>query len=134
MFGPNPVVFDNFRQLLGQTDFLPWYQNSAIVALSSTFLATAIGTLGAYSLARLRFMRRALMSSTVLITYLVPPSILFIPLYALMRNIGLDNSLAGLVAAYPSFTVPFVTRLLRCRPWSRWACPWRRTLYRPAGR
>src|SRR5207245_2207035 len=47
-----------------------------------------------------------------LITYLVPPSILFIPLYAQIRTMGLADSLAGLVAAYPSFTVPFVTWLL----------------------
>ena len=52
------------------------------------------------------------MASATLITYLVPPSILFIPLYAQMRNLGLANSLAGLIAAYPSFTVPFVTWLL----------------------
>jgi multiple sugar transport system permease protein len=82
------------------------------VAVSSTLRATAIGTIGAYALARLRFLGRAFMASTVLITYLVPPSILFIPLYAQIRSLGLADSLAGLVAAYPSFTVPFVTWLL----------------------
>jgi len=112
MFWPSPVVFDNFRQLLTRTDFVAWFGNSAIVAISSTLLATAIGTLGAYALARLRFLGRASMSSAVLITYLVPPSILFIPLYAQMRSLGLADSRAGLIAAYPSFTVPFVTWLL----------------------
>ena len=112
MFWPSPVVLDNYRQLLAHTDFVAWFGNSATVAVSSTLLATAIGTLGAYALARLRFLGRAFMSSAVLITYLVPPSILFIPLYAEMRNLGLADSLAGLIAAYPSFTVPFVTWLL----------------------
>jgi multiple sugar transport system permease protein len=112
MFWPDPVVWDNFRHLLAQTDFVAWFKNSVLVAVSSTFLATAIGTIGAYSLARLRFLGRAFMSSAVLITYLVPPSILFIPLYAQIRNLGLADSLAGLIAAYPSFTVPFVTWLL----------------------
>jgi multiple sugar transport system permease protein len=112
MFWPSPVVLDNYRQLLTRTDFVAWFGNSATVAVSSTLLATAIGTLGAYALARLRFLGRAFMSSAVLITYLVPPSILFIPLYAEMRNLGLADSLAGLIAAYPSFTVPFVTWLL----------------------
>jgi multiple sugar transport system permease protein len=112
MFVPSPVVTDNFRRLLGQTDFLAWFRNSAVVALSSTLLATAIGTLGAYALARLRFLGRAFMSSAVLITYLVPPAILFIPLYAQIRTLGLADSLGGLIAAYPSFTVPFVTWLL----------------------
>jgi len=112
MFWPDPVVLDNFRHLLAQTDFVAWFKNSVLVAVASTLLATAIGTIGAYSLARLRFLGRAFMSSAVLITYLVPPSILFIPLYAQIRNLGLADSLAGLIAAYPSFTVPFVTWLL----------------------
>lgn len=112
MFWPSPVVFENYEQLLRKTDFTRWFTNSAIVAVSSTLLATAVGTIGAYALARLRFRGRAFMSSATLITYLVPPSILFIPLYAQIRTLGLSDSLAGLIAAYPSFTVPFVTWLL----------------------
>ena len=112
MFWPSPVVDENYRQLLGKTDFVAWFKNSIIVAFTSTFLATAIGTIGAYALARLRFLGRAFMASAVLITYLVPPSILFIPLYAQIRNLGLADSLTGLIVAYPSFTVPFVTWLL----------------------
>ena len=113
MFWPSPVVLDNYYQLLdaGRTSpsgsaTAPWWPSR------STLLATAVGTIGAYALARLRFMGRAFMSSAVLITYLVPPSILFIPLYAQIRMLGLSDSLAGLIAAYPSFTVPFVTWLL----------------------
>ncbi|HYE90580.1 MAG TPA: carbohydrate ABC transporter permease [Terriglobales bacterium] len=112
MFWPSPVVLENYWQLLTRTDFMTWYGNSAIVAISSTLLATAVGTIGAYALARLKFMGRAFMSSTVLITYLVPPAILFIPLYAQIRTFGLSDSLAGLIATYPSFSVPFVTWLL----------------------
>jgi multiple sugar transport system permease protein len=112
MFWPRPFVLENYGQLLSQTDFVAWFGNSVIVAVSSTFIATAVGTIGAYALARLRFVGRAFMASAVLITYLVPPSILFIPLYAQMRNLGLADSLAALIAAYPSFTVPFVTWLL----------------------
>jgi len=112
MFWPSPFVVENYTQLLTKTDFGIWYRNSALVAISSTLVATAIGTIGAYALARLRFLGRAFLSSATLITYLVPPSILFIPLYAQIRTMGLADSLAGLVAAYPSFTVPFVTWLL----------------------
>jgi len=112
MFWPSPFALENYVQLVTKTDFLSWFGNSAIVAVSSTLAATAIGTLGAYALARLKFLGRAFMSSAVLITYLVPPSILFIPLYAQIRTFGLSDSLAGLIAAYPSFTVPFVTWLL----------------------
>jgi len=112
MFWPNPMNIDNYRQLLAKTEFMSWYGNSVIVAVSSTFVATAIGTLGAYALARLKFFGRGFMASATLITYLVPPSILFIPLYAQIKSLGLSNSLYGLIATYPSFTVPFVTWLL----------------------
>ena len=112
MFWPSPFALENYVQLVTKTDFLSWFGNSAIVAVSSTLMATAIGTLGAYALARLKFLGRAFMSSAVLITYLVPPSILFIPLYAQIRTLGLADSLGGLIAAYPSFTIPFVTWLL----------------------
>jgi multiple sugar transport system permease protein len=112
MFWPRPFAVENYEQLLARTEFAAWYKNSVVVAVSSTLLATAVGTIGAYALARLRFLGRGFLASATLITYLVPPSILFIPLYAQMRNLGLANSLSGLIAAYPSFTVPFVTWLL----------------------
>src|SRR5262245_57184669 len=112
MFWPSPDVLDNSRQLVGKPALRAWYGTSITVAVSSTLLAAAIGTIGAYALARLSFLGRAFMSSAVLITYLVPPSILFIPLYAQMRNLGLADSLTGLIVTYPSFTVPFVTWLL----------------------
>ena len=112
MFWPSPFVRENYDHLLNKTEFVGWYRNSIVVSVSSTFLAIAIGTIGAYALARLRFLGRGFMASAVLITYLVPPAILFIPLYAQIRNLGLADSLAGLIVAYPSFTVPFVTWLL----------------------
>ncbi|MGH7310139.1 MAG: hypothetical protein ACREK6_15745 [Candidatus Rokuibacteriota bacterium] len=118
MFWPSPFALENYGQLLRKTEFVSWYGNSIVVAVSSTFLATAVGTIGAYALARLRFLGRGFMASATLITYLVPPSILFIPLYAQIKNMGMANSLAGLIAAYPSFTVPFdpIWRRLRRGP------------------
>ena len=112
MFWPKPFALENYQQLLAKTEFAAWYGNSVFVAVSSTLLATAVGTIGAYALARLKFLGRGFMASATLITYLVPPSILFIPLYKQMQGLGMANSLAGLIAAYPSFTVPFVTWLL----------------------
>jgi multiple sugar transport system permease protein len=112
MFWPKPFALENYQQLLAKTDFAAWYGNSVFVAISSTLLATAVGTIGAYALARLKFLGRGFMASATLITYLVPPSILFIPLYKQMQGLGMANSLSGLIAAYPSFTVPFVTWLL----------------------
>jgi multiple sugar transport system permease protein len=112
MFWPKPFAIENYQQLLAKTEFAAWYGNSVFVAVSSTLVATAVGTIGAYALARLKFLGRGFMASATLITYLVPPSILFIPLYKQMQGLGMANSLSGLIAAYPSFTVPFVTWLL----------------------
>jgi multiple sugar transport system permease protein len=112
MFWPRPFAVENYQQLLAKTEFASWYGNSVFVAVSSTLVATGVGTIGAYALARLKFLGRGFMASATLITYLVPPSILFIPLYKQMQGLGMANSLAGLIAAYPSFTVPFVTWLL----------------------
>jgi multiple sugar transport system permease protein len=112
MFWPRPFAVENYQQLLAKTEFASWYGNSVFVAVSSTLVATGVGTVGAYALARLKFLGRGFMASATLITYLVPPSILFIPLYKQMQGLGMANSLAGLIAAYPSFTVPFVTWLL----------------------
>jgi multiple sugar transport system permease protein len=112
MFWPSPFIIENYQQLLRKTEFISWYGNSVIVSVASTILATAVGTVGAYALARLKFLGRGFMASATLITYLVPPSILFIPLYAQIKTLGLANSLSGLILSYPSFTVPFVTWLL----------------------
>lgn len=112
MFWPSPFILENYQQLLRKTEFISWYGNSVIVSVASTILATAVGTVGAYALARLKFLGRGFMASATLITYLVPPSILFIPLYAQIKTLGLANSLSGLILSYPSFTVPFVTWLL----------------------
>jgi multiple sugar transport system permease protein len=112
MFWPSPFMLENYQQLLSKTEFVSWYGNSLIVSVASTLLATGVGTIGAYALARLKFLGRGFMASATLITYLVPPSILFIPLYAQIKTLGLSNSLYGLVLSYPSFTVPFVTWLL----------------------
>src|SRR5262249_41822551 len=63
MFWPRPFVADNYAHLVGKTEFLGWFRNSVVVSVSSTLLATAIGTIGAYALARLKFLGRAFMAS-----------------------------------------------------------------------
>src|SRR4026208_1462979 len=111
MFWPSPFATENYAHLRGKPGSGRWAKTSLIGGGGGPFRAPGVGTLGAYALARLKFLGRAFMASTVLITYLVPPSILFIPLYAQIRNLGMADSLTGLIAAYPSFTVPFVTWL-----------------------
>lgn len=112
VFWPSPFALQNYTNLFTQFHFGTWMANSAIVAISATLLSTLAGVLGAYSLARLRFRGRDTIAGAVLVTYLVPPTILFIPLFRVIKNLGLDNSLTGLIVAYPTFTVPLATWLL----------------------
>jgi len=63
MFWPKPFAVENYQQLLAKTEFAAWYGNSVFVAVSSTLLATAVGTIGAYALARLKFLGRGFMAS-----------------------------------------------------------------------
>jgi multiple sugar transport system permease protein len=112
MFWPSPFALENYTQLLRKTDFITWYGNSAFVAISSTLVATAIGTLGAYALARLKFFAVGSLGTAIFVTYLVPTSLLFLPLAQVVNWLGLGDSKWALVVTYPTFLVPFCTWLL----------------------
>ncbi len=109
---PRPFTLENYVYLFEESRFALWIRNSAITATASTLLSLAIGTAGAYALTRLRFPGRRTFGALVLITYLVPPGLMFIPLYRTFIQIGYSNSLGTLILAYPTFLVPFVTWLL----------------------
>jgi multiple sugar transport system permease protein len=83
-----------------------------VVAVGSTVLSMIIAVLGAYAIARLDFPGRALLARGLVFTYLVPTSLLFIPMFAMMSMLRLTDSLYGLTIAYLGFDVPFCTWLL----------------------
>ena len=112
IYVPWPFTIDNYVYLFQESRFARWLRNSAVVALASTFISLTIGSAGAYALTRLRLPGRRLFGALVLITYLVPPGLMFIPLYRTFIQIGYSNSLGTLILAYPTFLVPFVTWLL----------------------
>ena len=107
-----PFTLENYTYLFEETRFVLWLRNSAVTAVASTILSLAIGAAGAYALTRLRFAGRRAFGALVLITYLVPPGLMFIPLYRTLIQIGYTNSLGTLIVTYPTFLVPFVTWLL----------------------
>lgn len=111
-FIPEPFILDNYRELLAEQPFGTWFLNSAIVSAVSSFLAIAVGAIGAYAITRLKFRGSGVLGMLVLVTYLVPPVILFIPLYSLLRTLGILNSIFGLILVYPTITVPFATWVL----------------------
>ena len=109
---PSPATLRNYAALLGTTNFPTWIKNSALVAVGATLVTVAVSSLAGYSLTRIRYPGRRFLATTVLVVYLVPPTLLFIPLYTILKSFDLVNSLWALLVAYPTFTVPFCTWLL----------------------
>jgi len=109
---PHHPTLAAYRRLFAQTPFLKYVRNSTVIAVSTTVASLVFGCLGAYALARLRFPGRAFVARGLVFTYLVPPSLLFIPLFAVMSTLRLTDSHEGLILAYLGFTVPFCTWLL----------------------
>jgi multiple sugar transport system permease protein len=106
------TTLDNFRTLLGKKHFLVNIRNSIIVATSSTVISVVISALCAYSLVRFKYRGQGLIGRLILLAYLTPASLLFIPLSVIVARLHLGNSLHGLIIVYLSFSTPFSTWLL----------------------
>jgi len=109
---PRRPTLANYDVLFTKTPFLVYFRNSTVIALVTTALTVLTSALGAYALVRLNFPGRRLLARILVYTYLVPQSLLFIPLFTILVKAGLSNSRSGLVLAYLGFTVPFCTWLL----------------------
>jgi ABC-type glycerol-3-phosphate transport system permease component len=109
---PQRPTVDNYVTVFRTTPYLLYLRNSLAVAVGSTLLSMVIAVLGAYAIARLNFPGRALLARSLVFTYLVPTSLLFIPMFAMMSVLRLTDSLHGLIIAYLGFDVPFCTWLL----------------------
>lgn len=112
IFWPDPFTLDQYRDLLFATPFTIWLWNSVIVALVSTALSVGFAALAAYALSRLKFAGAGVLTTCLLITYLLPGTLLFIPLYQILSTIGLINSYGALMFTYPTFLLPFATWVL----------------------
>jgi len=109
---PSQVTLDHFAFVLGQTPFLLYVRNSVSVTLVTTLLAMIVGTLAAYAIVRLTFLGRKWVARSVVVTYLVPSSLLFIPMFQVIYSIGLIDNIVGLMLTYLTFTVPFATWMM----------------------
>jgi ABC-type glycerol-3-phosphate transport system permease component len=109
---PSQVTLDHFGFVLGRTPFLQYIRNSVSVTLVTTCLAMIIGTLAAYAIVRLSFAGRRWVARSVVVTYLVPGSLLFIPMFQVIYSIGLIDNIVGLMLTYLTFTVPFATWMM----------------------
>jgi multiple sugar transport system permease protein len=109
---PENPTLSNYVTILRDTPYLIFLRNSTVVAVGSTVISLIVACLGAYAIARLNFPGRALLARLLVCTYLVPASLLFIPLFAIMSALRFTDTLHGLTIAYLSGDVPFCTWLL----------------------
>ncbi|MEP7200554.1 MAG: carbohydrate ABC transporter permease [Chloroflexota bacterium] len=112
MLTPANLTLINYETVFGNTRMLLWLQNSVTVALTSTSISVVIGVLAAYALARLKFFGSRSLARSVLFMYLLPGSLLFIPLFLVISGLGLLNTTWALIISYQTFNVPFCTWLL----------------------
>jgi len=109
IYWPSPWTFEQYRSLIFDTPFLTWFRNTALVATISTAVSVIFAALAAYALVRLRFRGGGLMTTLLLVTYLLPGSLIFIPLYRILTDLGLINTYGALIFTYPTFLMPFAT-------------------------
>jgi multiple sugar transport system permease protein len=111
LFVRQPTLY-HWQQLLLHTNFGRWTLNTTIVAIVSTAVSLFCSVLAGYSLARLRYRGSNAIGWSIFITYLVPPTLLFLPLTFVIRELHLFNNLLALILTYPTFLIPFCTWLL----------------------
>ena len=110
-FLPRALTLEHYHGLLSRTAFPTYFSNSFLVATMATALAIVLATLAGYGLTRFTFPGRALVARSVIFTYLFPPILLTIPLFVLLKQMGMVNSHVGLALAHVSFALPFATWL-----------------------
>ena len=107
----NPTLA-HIKKLLFETSYPEWLWNTVIVAAVSTLLSLVCSVLAAYAIERLRFRGSRYIGMAIFLAYLVPPSILFIPLATMVYQLGLFDTRLALILTYPTFLIPFCTWLL----------------------
>jgi multiple sugar transport system permease protein len=105
-------TLDHIRSLLFETAYLSWMWNTMMIAIAATFLSLVASVFAAYAIVRLRYRGSQWVGGAIFLAYLVPPSILFIPLSIIIVNYGLWDSPLALILTYPTILIPFSTWLL----------------------
>ena len=105
-------TLEHYRLLFADTGFLRWSLNTLIVSVTATAISLGCSVLAGYTLARLRFRGAGALGAAIFITYLVPQTLLFLPLLEVTRQLGLTNTLWSMILTYPTILIPFGTWLL----------------------
>ena len=110
-FNEAPTL-EHYRYLFEQTMFVRWLINSLVIGVCVVAITLLTAVPAGYSLARLGGRKGEALGIGIFLTYLVPPTLLFLPLSRIVAELGLQNSMWSLVLVYPTFTIPFCTWLL----------------------
>jgi multiple sugar transport system permease protein len=109
---PENPTWENYRILIEEKGYLTNIRNSIIVACSVTVVSLLVSSFAAYSIVRFKYRFRGLVGRIILLTYLTPGSLLFIPLSIVVARLHMGNSLWGLIVLYMTFSIPLSTWLL----------------------
>ena len=107
----NPTL-EHFRKLFFDTSYPEWMWNTVLVSVVSTFVSLVASVFAAYAIERLRFRGSRQTGLAIFLAYLIPPSILFIPLATMVFQLGIFDTRWALILTYPTFLIPFCTWLL----------------------
>jgi multiple sugar transport system permease protein len=107
------TLLTGYREVLFTFDFLTFIGNSALVAFVTMVVTLVMAVLGAYAVTRLAFPGRTILSRSILLIYMFPAIVLVIPLYTVFTQIGLRDTLPGLLLVYPATTIPVALYMLR---------------------
>lgn len=110
---PSTVTFDNFATVLLQTDFLSYFGNSLYVSLGTAAVTTAIAAGAGYAFSRFDFAGKRLLIAVMLVTQMFPLLMIIAPIYKIVSQMGMLNSLTSLIVVYTAFNIPFATFLMQ---------------------
>jgi multiple sugar transport system permease protein len=105
-------TLEHIKDLLFKTDYPTWLWNTMLISVAATVLSLIASVFAAYAITRVRYKGAQLVGGLIFMAYLVPPSILFIPLSTVIYQYGLFDSPMALILTYPTILIPFSTWLL----------------------
>jgi len=111
-FWTSHPTFEHVKELLQETLFNTWMLNTMFIALAATLISLVCGVIAGYALARLTFRWAGILGTAIFVTYLVPQTLLFIPLAEIIRDYRIGDTPWALILTYPTFLIPFCTWLM----------------------
>ena len=108
----NVITFDHYIDLIYNTSFMHNVWNSFVIAAITTIICLAIGILGSYAMTRLKYPGRSFFRNSIIISYLMPTAVLFVPMYVFVNSLGFYDNKYALLIIYPTFVVPYCCYML----------------------